>query len=409
MRVAPRTRLRTIRNVLARIPGREDQVVVIGNHYDAWVRGGVDPHSGTATLLEIARGLSALREEGWRPRRDLLLAFWDAEEFGAVGSTEFVEARRESLGRRAVAYLNVDVLTAGTLDVSGSPSLRDLVWSAAGEVGDPLADRSLAEGWASRSPGGEGPPALGALGVGSDWTAFFHHAGVPSLQWTMNGRGSYHVYHSALDDPGYLRTHADSALLHVPRMAGVMGITALRLAQAEALPLDYVRYADRIAGLVDSVAGTGPEGPAPGEDELRRLRAAVAEFRAASRDLDAARRRGVSGNGDGVDLRRINRALPRVEGDFLRAPGRGWYRHLIYTSDPRTGYGAVPVPSLRPERRREAPDHADGSTTAGSAAPAGSGASVGSSGDPPTIEELVEALRAATRRLRGVLPADPGG
>lgn len=54
--------------------------MVIGNHRDAWVLGGADPSSGTATVHEIMRGLSELRQKGWKPMRSILVASWDAEE-----------------------------------------------------------------------------------------------------------------------------------------------------------------------------------------------------------------------------------------------------------------------------------------------------------------------------------------
>lgn len=339
---------------------------------------------------------------GWTPRRELVLAFWGAEEFGAVGSTEFVESHRDWLARHAVAYMNVDVLTAGSLDVSGSPSLGDLAWSAALEVRDPLEGGSLADGWLARqttaSPAADGAPArpiLGVLGVGSDWTAFFHHAGVPSLQWTMNGRGTYSVYHSALDDLDYLRTHADSALLHTPQMARVMGLAALRLAEADALPFDYEDYASRIQAMADSAIARHA-GPLPAE-EVAAVQDAIGELAAAAAAVAGRRRRALA-RGDTVFLRRTNRTLPGVEGDLLipeaagtastgsPAGARGWYRHTVYTSDPSTGYGAVSVPGLRP---------------------AGAGGGADGSAHPSAFE-LERALRRAAGRLR-VLITDPAG
>lgn len=74
---------------------------MLGNHFDAWVSGGADPHAGTAVTLEIARGLAELRRTGWAPRRTIIIALWDAEEFGVVGSTEWVERHRERLSREA--------------------------------------------------------------------------------------------------------------------------------------------------------------------------------------------------------------------------------------------------------------------------------------------------------------------
>ncbi|MFN2431235.1 MAG: M28 family peptidase [Gemmatimonadota bacterium] len=354
---------RPVWNVVGRLPGRERQRVLLGNHYDAWVYGAADPHSGTSALLELARGLAALRRSGWSPRHEIVLAFWDAEEFGAVGSTEWVEDHLAELQREAVAYFNVDMLTAGGLDVSGSPALEELVRGAAAEVADPITGRPLGERWAQvrrePPPGcpatgldvGEGAlgPLLGDLGAGSDWTAFFHHAGVPSLQWTMNGRGVYEVWHSALDDLPYAASHADSAFLHAPALARVMGVAALRLAEADALPFRYVAYADRIGALVDSLASRHEsEGAARLPLEVGPLRRAVQELRSAARELDDSVEEALARSDDAF-LRRANERLPAVEQAFLDgagAPGRPWYRHAIWAADERTGYGALPLPGL---------------------------------------------------------------
>lgn len=405
MEVANDDRERPIFNVIARLPGREPGEVILGNHFDAWLYGGVDPYSGTSAMLEIARGLAVLSAEGWRPRRDLVLAFWDAEEFAAVGSTEWVEAHVASLQERAVAYLNVDVFLGGILDVAGSPSLRDVVHGAARAVPDPVTGESLAEMWhrrqaeaerrarshasgnagstgdagrAVRRPGEE-LPRLGDLGAGSDWTAFLHFAGVPSLQWTMNNRGSYAVWHSVLDDLDYLREHADPGLAHSPAMAGVMGVTALRLAEAEALPFRYTRYADRIGRHLDGLEaalerdGPAPEGLAaagvPAALDDARVRLAV--FREAAERLEAGRaaalrapegseaaagREGAARRA--AELAEANRRLPAVERAFLDPaglPGRPWYRHQIVTVDAEDGYGPLPLPVAAEALRRGDP------------------------------------------------------
>lgn len=100
----------------------------MGNHRDAWVMGAVDPSSGSSALLETARGLGALVKDGWRPRRNITLCSWDAEEQGLVGSTEWVEAHAAELAATAVAYLNVDSTGSGDhLVVRASPSLTRLV------------------------------------------------------------------------------------------------------------------------------------------------------------------------------------------------------------------------------------------------------------------------------------------
>ena len=83
--------------------------------------------TGTATLLEVARGLGALRRAGWRPERTISFAFWDAEEFGLIGSTEYAEHRQRSCGGTLVCYINTDLYTNGRLDAGGVPSLRDFL------------------------------------------------------------------------------------------------------------------------------------------------------------------------------------------------------------------------------------------------------------------------------------------
>ena len=339
---------RNIRNVIARLPGRSSQQVVIGNHFDAWVLGGVDPHTGTAVTLELARGLAALQQRGWQPRRGITIGFWDAEEYGVIGSTEWVEHHAAELQRDAVAYFNIDVFTAGVLDVSGSPALRDLVVSAAEAVPDPITRRPLAELWrerqaqAARRANEQADttpfPRVTDIGAGSDWTAFLHHIGVPSLQWTMNGRGVYAVYHSALDDYDYYRRFADSAFVHTPVMASVMGIAALRLADADALPFRYSHYADRIVEYVRTVErlhNIALSREVALADTLRQRAVALEQWQ-----QQALQR------GDTTGLALVDAALPRVEQAFLDEaglPGRPWYRHPINAPGADTGYDPLPL------------------------------------------------------------------
>lgn len=61
---------RTIRNVVGYIRGAvdPDKYVILGNHYDAWVYGALDPNSGTAILAEVARGIiQTMKMTTWRP------------------------------------------------------------------------------------------------------------------------------------------------------------------------------------------------------------------------------------------------------------------------------------------------------------------------------------------------------
>lgn len=338
--------VRTIRNVVATIPGRSPAYLVIGNHYDAWVKGGVDPHTGTAATLELARGLAALRRTGWQPERGIVIAFWDAEEFGVVGSSEWVEEHIAELRENAIAYFNIDMFTAGTLDVSGAPALRDLVAWAAGEVSDPVTGRPLAALWrerqlATRSDSTEALPRLTDIGAGSDWTAFLHHAGIPSLQWTMNGRGSYGIYHSVLDDAAYYARWADSAFVHTPVVASVMGLAALRLVDADAL---LFRYSDLALRIDVHLRGAEQRFDVALDTE----RELVQDMLERARTVEQLQSKAIE-SADAHMLDRLNAVLPRIEQAFLDPdglPGRPWYRHLLSAPGRDTGYDAVPLAPL---------------------------------------------------------------
>ncbi|XP_069193533.1 N-acetylated-alpha-linked acidic dipeptidase 2-like [Procambarus clarkii] len=126
-------------NVVGVITGHEepDRYVILGNHLDAWLFGGLDPNSGTAAMLELSRVFVHLRNEtGWRPRRSLVFCGWGAEEYMAVGSKEWTQQFAKQLSDRAVAYLNVDMALEGnyTLRTMSSPLLTDAVFESAKKV-----------------------------------------------------------------------------------------------------------------------------------------------------------------------------------------------------------------------------------------------------------------------------------
>src|ERR671912_454675 len=145
--------LKPIYNVIATITGtvEPEKKVILGNHRDAWTHGAVDPNSGTAAQLEVARGLAAAMKSGWKPKRTIIFASWDAEEYGLVGSTEWAEQHADDLQKNAIAYLNGDAVVSGpNLNMSGSPSLLAVAMEAAGDVPDPTGGGSVGAGWESR-------------------------------------------------------------------------------------------------------------------------------------------------------------------------------------------------------------------------------------------------------------------
>ena len=64
------------------------------------MNGADDPISGAVALMETARGLGELLKTGWRPKRTIILALWDGEEWGLLGSTEWAEKHAAELKRQ---------------------------------------------------------------------------------------------------------------------------------------------------------------------------------------------------------------------------------------------------------------------------------------------------------------------
>ncbi len=250
---------RPIYDVIAKLRGTsDDEWVVLGNHHDAWVFGAADPGSGTASTLEVGRALGELARSGWKPRRTIVICHWDGEEPGIIGSTEWVEANRAELQKKVMAYINTDVGVNGpNFGASATPSLKALVREAAREVKDPGTDRSVYDVWRdhaatfagevsgtarqSLTADASGEPPISSLGSGSDYSAFFDHAGIPSLD--IGFTGDYGVYHSVYDDFYWMKHFGDPKFAYHPALARILGTMALRLDEADILPFDFPAYA----------------------------------------------------------------------------------------------------------------------------------------------------------------------
>ena len=254
---------RTIWNVIGTIPGTDlaHEQVIVGNHRDAWVYGAVDPSSGTAAMLEAIHGIGALLKEGWRPRRTLVFCSWDAEEEGLIGSTEWVEQHAQEMSS-AVAYFNTDVGVAGpNFTAAAVPSLKDFVRQVTQSVPSPVMG-TVYQQWRQKQAGGDEHRASNApaeegvevqvadLGSGSDFTPFLQHAGVPSTN--VGSMGDYGVYHSAFDNYAWFVMNADPHFLYLQEMARVLGLEAIRMADADVLPYDYPAYAQAILSYLSA-------------------------------------------------------------------------------------------------------------------------------------------------------------
>jgi len=262
MRVRADDRVRPIWTVTGTIRGQDhpDEVVIVGNHRDAWVYGGVDPSSGSAALMELARTLGELKRGGWRPSRSILFASWDAEEFTLTSSTEWGEQHESSLQRNAVAYLNVDSAASGpNLAVAAVPALNAVIEEAAMIVRDPQTGLTLAARARDKTTRERGALPTGAgdgvinnrLGSGSDYTVFLNFLGIPIADLSFDG--PYGVYHSMYDNHDWVARIGDPGFRYHVALVQLWGLVTLRLAQADVVPLDYVPYAQRIGEFTKEV------------------------------------------------------------------------------------------------------------------------------------------------------------
>ena len=385
MRVRSDDRTRAIWTVTGMIRGSEfpEEVVVVGNHRDAWIYGGVDPSSGSAALMELARTLGELARSGWHPKRSILFASWDAEEFTLTSSTEWGEQHAAWLSDGAIAYLNVDSAASGAkFAASAVPALNRAITEAAQAVEDPARHVPIAAVSRERRDTERGSLPTGAsnelidnrLGSGSDYTVFLNHLGVPIADLSFDG--PYGVYHSIYDTHNWVARIGDPGFRYHVALVQLWGVLTMRLAGADAIPLDYEPYAARIrtyAGEIQRRAAKSPARSAP----FARIVEATAQLNAAAREFNA-RRDAALARDDREALASLNRKLRTVERAFIDAdgiPGRPWYRHQIYA--PKYTYAPEVLPGVA-----EAVDAGDAARAAAQS------------------ERLIAALRRATSALR---------
>jgi N-acetylated-alpha-linked acidic dipeptidase len=333
---------------------RPDELIVIGGHRDAWGPGTADNISGTVSVMEAAKAVADEVKAGHRPKRTIVFATWDAEEWGLVGSTEYAEDDSLRLARGAVAYLNQDVAAQGSsFNGGGSPSLRSTLRDIAKLVPDPNGGTVYAS-WRKNARGLNGAtlpdslePPMGDPGGGSDFAPFYNHLGIPIAEWGFGGQGG--VYHSLYDDTKWMETFGDPGYKYHATAGRIATAMVLRLANADVLPYDYVEFARtmrRYLPAIDRAAHTknwSSLTSAPLAQAIDRMEKAASDF-AAARDARLAK-----GAMPATVANRTNAALLQVERALIRPQGlrtRPWMRNLIYVSDEDNGYGNMVFPSV---------------------------------------------------------------
>ncbi|XP_010493051.1 PREDICTED: probable glutamate carboxypeptidase 2 isoform X1 [Camelina sativa] len=327
-----------IENVIGVIQGEEepDRYVILGNHRDAWTYGAVDPNSGTAVILEIAQRLDKLQKRGWKPRRTIILCNWDAEEYALTGSTEWVEENREMLSSRAVAYMNVDCAVSGPgFDASATPQLDELIKLAAQEVQDPdNATQTIYDSWI----GSRNSVEIGRLGgTGSDYASFVQHVGVSAVD--MRFGGGYPVYHSIYDDFTWMEKFGDPMFHRHVAMASVFGLVALRLADEEVLPFNYITYASELKKSAEDLEKLGHS------IDVSPLIKSIEDLSTAAQGINKEKE-GIKG---ALKVREINDRLMMAERAMTDRDGlseRPWYKHLVYGPSKYDDYGSKSFPGV---------------------------------------------------------------
>lgn len=391
-------------NVIAKLKGSEkpDEWVVRGNHRDGWVFGATDPISGHVAMMGEAKALGVLKKAGWKPKRTIVYASWDAEEPMLLGSTEWAEQHAAELKKKAVIYINSDSNARGFLDVDGSHAFQHLVNQVAADVKDPQTGVSVRDRLRARyAVNGTAPGAseqarsvakialdpakdlpIGPLGSGSDYSAFLQHLGLPALNVSYGGEGeSGGVYHSAYDTYEHHSRFVDPGHFYAGALADTIGRLVIRIADADRPVQRYGDFADTVAGYLDEVkrldaakrdeaavqakllaAGaykladdpTQSRGdpaafaPSPALD-FAPMDQAVVRLKASAEAFDRA----LAAKGDALtpaQRRRLDAITLTLEQRLLREKGlphRPWYRNMIYAPGRFTGYGAKTLPGIR--------------------------------------------------------------
>jgi N-acetylated-alpha-linked acidic dipeptidase len=366
MKLAFEWRSRPLHNVVVRIEGSTfpDEWIIFGNHHDAWVNGAEDPISGAVSLMEMTRGLSELLKTGWRPRRTLIIALWDGEEWGLLGSTEWAEKHAAELRDKAAVYINTDSTGKGWLSAGGSHGLQRLVNEVGRDVLDPRTGKPIVEEARRRSvmavaeadrPSVEADAALrlDPLGSGSDFTPFLQHLTISALNVGFGGESNGGIYHSVYDSVNWYTKFSDGDYVYGRTLAQTTGTLALRLADAPLLPFRFSDTADTLARYVTELEKLAASKKDANVD-LKPVRAAVEALARAGQAFERAYD-GLSGSPEATLLRRpelqdINRLLLGSERKLANSDGlprRSWFKHQIYAPGFYTGYGVKTMPQIR--------------------------------------------------------------
>ncbi|GJM93189.1 hypothetical protein PR202_ga09725 [Eleusine coracana subsp. coracana] len=257
-----------------------ERYVILGNHRDAWTFGAADPNSGTASMIEHC--------------------------FIQTGSTEWVEENRDILSSRAVAYLNIDCSVVGPVfRPSASPQLDELFQETIKLVQDPdNSSQTVYDSWVKSniSPMVSFPTLANYVDPFNSvlvLVAFYQGPGYP-------------VYHSLYDDYLWMAKFGDPGFRRHVAAASIWGMMALRLANEEILPFNYMSYVGEL-------------------EELQR--------KLLSKKL----------NKDSLKIRELNDRLMQAERAFTSREGLvsdKWSKHLVFGDSEQNDWDTAAYPGI---------------------------------------------------------------
>lgn len=385
--------LKQLYDVIAKMPGSElpDEWVIRGNHHDAWVNGADDPLSGLVTELEEARAVSELAKKGYKPKRTIVYCAWDGEEPALLGSTEWVEDHQQELKQKAVIYINSDGNSRGFINAEGSHSLEPFFNEVADAVIDPETNVSIKERRYARAIVradaesrskmlGNTYIKLGALGAGSDYSAFLQHLGIASMNLGFGGEGSGGEYHSIYDSYDDFTRFKDPGYQYGVALSKTAGRVTMRMADADVLPIDFNTFYKTVNGYVAEVKTLLDNERSETETENKMIKEklfdlakdptktynapplkgtvpflnfsslenAMAQLKVASEEYEKLYGKATQLSPDkenelNVILYKAERSLIYPEG----LPRRSWFKHEIYAPGYYTGYGVKTLPGIR--------------------------------------------------------------
>lgn len=323
-----------------------DEWVVVGAHRDAWSPGAADNVSGVVTVLETARAFGELARRGFSPARTIIFATWDAEEWGLIGSTEWVEELEDTLTARVVAYVNEDDITTGPhFTAAAAPSLKPFIRDLTRAVPNPVGPGSVYDAWQMVVAGDTSALQFDDLGGGSDFAGFSHHLGIASLAVGFEGLGG--TYHSMYDSYDWMNRFGDPRFVTHRAAAQLVSLATLRLANATILPFDYAAFAMELTAL-ESRIDTGIAQRRWGNSTAP-LKGALANLGVAARVFASVRDSALAAGIDSSRAVAANHWLMQVERRLTRPDGLGtrpWYRSLEFASDMDNGYSTMVFPSV---------------------------------------------------------------